>query len=639
MKYKCPPVARCRVHFGSRCLESMHSVRCVTASSSDVLLRSVLLFGLWIGIAVPTTWAQSKVTLTKVDGQFVLHRDGEPYHIKGVGGQSHLSLLAGSGGNSVRTWDDKSLDELLPLAHQHGLTVCVGIWLGHERHGFDYQDETAVWNQLQHALKVVRKHKDHPAVLMWAIGNEMEGKGTNPAIWYAIDHIARKIKQIDPNHPTMTVVAEIGPNKTRAIERYCPNVDIIGVNSYGGITSLVDRYRKAGAKKPYIVTEFGPLGPWEVEKTRWNAPIEASSTQKASMYRNGYRVAVAQPVGLCLGSYAFLWGHKQETTATWFGMLLPDGSRTAAVDALSESWTHTPPKNRCPEIESLVADVADGLKPSQQIELTLKAKDPENDALKVHWVLRHDLAIIGTGGDAQNAQESIDQSIVETSAVDGLWKARLTVPEGGGGYRAFVRVSDDHGGAAVANVPLYVDAPVKIIPAKRATLPLVVYDEPSAAEQLPYIAAGYMGNTQAVVLNENCGKTPHSGASCLEVRYDAPDAWGGVLWQSPPGDWEGKLPGGFDLRGAEALEFWVRGEQGGEVVNFVFGSIDGQTPYRDSAKGELTEVRLTDQWQRMVIPLKNKDLSRIKTGFGWSAAGQGKPITFYLDRIVYRSEL
>jgi hypothetical protein len=54
-----------------------------------------------------------------------------------------------------------------------------------------------------------------------------------------------------------------------------------------------------------------------------------------------------------------------------------------------------------------------------------------------------------------------------------------------------------------------------------------------------------------------------------------------------------------------------------------------------SAKAELSEVRLSKQWQKLRIPLDGRDLSRIKTGFGWSLAGQGKPVTFYLDDIRY----
>lgn len=576
--------------------------------------------------------AQQPVRIESRDGRFQLIRNQEPYSVRGVGGASHLELLSAVGGNSIRTWSTDGLKTLLDEAHRHGLTVCVGFWLGHDRHGFDYQNEAAVRKQLEDCLDAVREYKDHPAVLLWGLGNEMEGDGRNPAIWYAIDHIAREVKRIDPHHPTMTVIAELGENgsKIRNLNQFCPNIDIVGINSYGGISSLPQRYRTAGGSRPYIVTEHGPHGPWEVGKTRWGSPIEATSTAKGESYAAGYQKAIAEQSDLCLGSYAFLWGHKQETTATWFGMLLPDGSRLAPVDAMTEAWTGSPPQNFCPRITSIELDRSDNLKPGEKVKATLVADDPEQDQLDIRWVLRQDAGIIGVGGDYQ-AEAAMFAEAVTASGLT----ATITIPEGGGGYRLFAYVHDGHGGAAVANAPLYVDAPIKPVPAPKAKLPLVVYADDV---ETPYAPSGYMGNTQAITMTSDSPERPHTGKACLKVEYKAVDNWGGVLWQSPANDWEGQQPGGFNLTGASELEFWARGERGGEVVDFMLGVIEGDRPYRDSSKAEVKAVRLTTQWQRFRIPLDGRDLTRIKTGFGWSLAGQGQPITFYLDDVRYISK-
>jgi hypothetical protein len=399
--------------------------------------------------------SETSQTLVLNDGgAHRLIRNGQPYFVKGVGGHTNLAQLAAAGANSIRTWGADNLDEILDEAHRHGLTVTVGLWLGHERHGFDYQDESSVVQQLEASLAAVRRYKDHPAVLMWGIGNEMEGDGTNPAIWYAVDHVAREVKRIDPDHPTMTVIAELGKNKIQSIERFCPNIDIVGVNSYGGITTVGARYRAAGGSKPYIITELGPLGPWEVGKTRWGSPLEMTSTEKGKWYADGYHSAVTSQQDLCLGSYAFYWGHKQETTATWFGMLLPDGSRLAAVDSMIHAWTGAPAGNLCPRIKALEVDETSGLKPGQKVKASLSANDPESDPLTYRWVLRADSGTIGTGGDAETQETSYSNAV--TAA--GL-SATVTMPENGGGYRLFAYVYDDQGGAAVANVPLFVDAP------------------------------------------------------------------------------------------------------------------------------------------------------------------------------------
>ena len=55
-----------------------------------------------------------------------------------------MEALAAAGANSVRTWSTDGAGDILDEAPRHGLTVTVGIWLGHERHGFDYGNAEAV---------------------------------------------------------------------------------------------------------------------------------------------------------------------------------------------------------------------------------------------------------------------------------------------------------------------------------------------------------------------------------------------------------------------------------------------------------------------------------------------------------------
>ncbi|MBT8442609.1 MAG: hypothetical protein KJO76_09515, partial [Gammaproteobacteria bacterium] len=89
------------------------------------------------------------VELRRTGTGWQLLRAGEPYFIRGAGGGGSLEQLAAAGANSVRTWGADDIDELLDEAHALGLTVTVGIWLGHERHGFDYNDDTQVREQLE----------------------------------------------------------------------------------------------------------------------------------------------------------------------------------------------------------------------------------------------------------------------------------------------------------------------------------------------------------------------------------------------------------------------------------------------------------------------------------------------------------
>lgn len=595
-------------------------------------MRLLAFMAALIAVTASVAWARPmKVELEQTPEGWRLLRGDEPFDIKGVGGDGDKQLLADVGGNSFRTWgvgDDTQaqLDE----AHRLGLAVTLGIWLGHERHGFDYEDPAQVAAQFDKAREAVLKYKDHPALLMWGVGNEMEGyeSGDDPAIWKAVNDIAAMIHELDPNHPTMTVVAEIGGQRVQSIHRLAPEIDVVGINSYAGAASIPQRYRAAGGTRPYVVTEYGPPGTWEVGRNDWGVVNEPTSTAKAESYLKTYH-ALAADEALCLGSYAFTWGAKQETTATWFGMLLPDGSRLAAVDALGEAWTGRPPANRVPRVEPLEVVTGDRVLPGAAVRVNLSASDPEGDPMETTWVLSAEPTEYSVGGDRAPSPPTFPGAIVTADAQG----AELRMPDQPGKYRLFVFVRDDHGGAAVANVPLLVEGRAADEgPAGQATdLPLTVYGDGNAAG--PYIPSGYMGDTAAIKMDEKSTIQPHAGGHCLRVLFENPAGWGGVAWQDPANDW-GDKPGGYDLTGAKTLSFWARGDKGGERVKVGYGLIGPDKPFPDTARDE-REVTLGKDWKRYTFDLAGKDLSRIKTGFFWVVAGQGAPVTFYLDDIRY----
>jgi hypothetical protein len=168
---------------------------------------------------------------------------------------------------------------------------------------------------------------------------------------------------------------------------------------------------------------------------------------------------------------------------------------------------------------------------------------------------------------------------------------------------------------------------------KPVALPFTVYDDKGGANN-HFISSGWMGNAKDTKLDEGCTVNPHSGPTCLRVEYSAPANWAGIVWQDPANDW-GDLPGGYNLTGAKKIKFWARGEKGGETVAFKFGVLAADKKFADSASGDISDVKLTNEWKEYTIDLAGKDLTRIKTGFVWSLAGQGSPVVFFLDDIRY----
>jgi hypothetical protein len=333
--------------------------------------------------------------------------------------------------------------------------VTAGIWLGQPRQGFHYEDQAAVQRQKQSAVAFVHRYKNHPAVLIWGLGNEMEGDGQDPRIWQAIDDAAKAIKLEDPNHPVMTVIAEIGEAgvKVKQFMKYCPHVDVLGINSYAGLGSLPERMKAAGFTRPYIVTEFGSFGFWEVGSTAWKAPLEPSSTEKAQVYLKNYEHSIAGQRGQCLGSYCFHWGQKQEATSTWFGMFLKSGERTESVETMQYLWTGHYPKVRCPRIIGFETSAAQkALPPASEQTADVQVEDATPQKRVVRWEVREESSDRKSGGDREQEPPLVENCIVEAAGTH----LRFRTPSAPGAYRLFLYVYDSQGNAATANVPFQV---------------------------------------------------------------------------------------------------------------------------------------------------------------------------------------
>ena len=565
------------------------------------------------------------VELRQTEQGWQLFRGGAPYLIQGAGGEGSLEQLAAAGANSVRTWGADGIDARLDAAHALGLSVTVGIWLGHERHGFDYDDETQVREQLERARQTVLRYKDHPAVLLWGIGNEMEGfgAGDDPAIWKAVNDIATMVKKLDPLHPTMTATAELGGGRIEGVQKRCPAIDIHGINSYGGAPSVAERYRAGGATKPYVLTEFGPLGVWEIPKTDWGAPSEPTSTEKAAFYRRSYEAGVRGAPGLALGSYVFNWGFKMEATPTWYSMFLPDGAPLAAVDVMTELWSGRPPANLAPTVEPLVVEGEPQLEPGDEVRVRAVIADPEGAAIRVRWVLRRESGDYMTGGEFRPVPPEVKGAVLEGRANG----ARLRMPRDPGPYRLFLYAYDAAGRAATANVPLLVKGEV------RTPMPFYVYRD--GFEGMPWAPSGWMGAIESLTVDGDHAGNPHEGKACIKMHFVGDlGTWVGVAWQHPANDW-GDQEGGYDLSGATHLELWARGEHGVEKISIGVGLLGEDKAYPDSAKIKVDDVRLEKEWRRIRIRLKKLDLSRIKTGFVVVLTGRRPDATVYLDSIRF----
>ncbi|MFK7773098.1 MAG: glycoside hydrolase family 2 TIM barrel-domain containing protein [Saprospiraceae bacterium] len=424
----------------------------------NLLLITLFIISINISLQAQAPEGPIKVEMRQENGKWQLYRGGKPYYIKGVGGQTKMDRAVAYGANSVRTWGAGEAIAILDDAHEKGLTVLFGLWVGCERQGFDYDDAKGVQAQLERFTEVVKEYKDHPAILMWGIGNETDLFYSDFKVWNAIDDIAKMVKEEDPYHPTMTVTAGLDVAEVQLVMERAPHIDVYGINTYGGLIGVDKEMRAYGWDKPYVITEWGPNGHWEVYKTAWGAPIEQTSTEKAADYKRRYDLGIARDKEMCVGSYVFLWGQKQETTPTWYGVFLEDGSETEVMDVLEKSWSGKYPMNRSPSIASMKMNDKKPrdnvyVKPKSDVRFNIDTKDPDGDELKYRWEILPESTDIKSGGDKESRPEPIEV-VVKPGSVDGL--LNFKAPRKEGAYRLFAYIYDGNGNAATANFPFYV---------------------------------------------------------------------------------------------------------------------------------------------------------------------------------------
>jgi hypothetical protein len=411
----------------------------------------------------PRPGSPAKVEVSQIGDRYQLHVNGQIFYIQGAGLEfGNQEKLAEHGGNSFRTWRTEngrdSGQQVLDRALKNGLFVTMGLEVARERHGFNYDDAAAVAAQLADIKGQVLKLKDHPALLLWGIGNELNLNAKNPKVWDAVNAISKMIHQVDPNHPTMTMLAGIHPNMIRDLKARAPDLDLIGIQMYADIVNLPRYLKESNWTGPYIVTEWGATGHWEVGKTGWDAPIENDSTTKADFYLKRYEAVIRPDQRQCLGSYVFLWGQKQERTPTWYGVFLISGEETAAVDVMHYLWNGVRPANRSPRLggawlEGKTAHQNVRLKAGQASTAKVEVRDEDNDPLTYRWEIMEESTDLKTGGDSESKPKTL------TGLIDDPKQGEITLkaPARPGAYRLFVYAFDGQGHAAHANIPFHVD--------------------------------------------------------------------------------------------------------------------------------------------------------------------------------------
>ena len=250
------------------------------------------------GVTVTVAKRQPKeVTIEKTENGFQMLINGNPFTMKGIGysptpiGETpavapfgdyftpdrsgiytrDLPLLRAMGANTLRLrgWGSTANHlDFLDSAYNSGVNPIYVIAGFQIDAGLDIDpaSPTNIRDQIKSDFRtIVATHKNHPAILMWCIGNELNGTtmygGNLDHLVTLIDEMAAEahLEEGESYHPVTTALAD--SNLVAAISAYegqVPNLDVWGANVYRGHTfgSLFNDY-KAVSSKPLIILGYG----------------------------------------------------------------------------------------------------------------------------------------------------------------------------------------------------------------------------------------------------------------------------------------------------------------------------------------------------------------------------------------------
>ena len=407
--------------------------------------------------------AATKVEVVKQDTGWQLNVDGKPFELKGVGvgynygsyDEDYLLMAKEMGANAVRTWNytpngiDKSY---LDNAHELGLYVASWMWLNPaktEWKNISYKEGSPYREYCKERVRRwVNDLKDHPALLMWGVGNEViffsDSEEEKVAFARFLNELCQMIHELDPDHPV--IYASMQEMEFPYLAEHTPDLDIVGVNTYSSIITAEKRWEMAGFKIPYLLTEFGPINKWGVGIDGNGFPMDPPDWHKARQYDNFFR-DLKKYKSNCLGGFVFYLGELGQWTDTWWLLDWRDLKRASYWTAY-RVYTDKEPANKPPKIESVTLSKSKNLAPFEEISVEVIAQDPEDDPL----VIDYDLRTLKKEMVSQCPDEYNEE--VMTLTENGF---SLTMPSYKCKYILYILVKDGHGNIAIANRSIVVD--------------------------------------------------------------------------------------------------------------------------------------------------------------------------------------
>ncbi|GAA2217090.1 hypothetical protein GCM10010413_00030 [Promicromonospora sukumoe] len=411
----------------------------------------------------------STVEVVGGDGDWDLEVDGQPYTVRGFtwgpafsAADHYMPTLTAMGANTIRTWGTGAdTRQLLDSAAAHDVRVVMGFWLlpgGGPGSGgcIDYRTDTSYKSTTKaDILAQVAAYKDHPGVLMWNIGNESllglqncysgtELEAIRNAYAAFVNEVSVAVHQADAKHPTTSTDAWVGA--WPYLERNAPDLDLLSVNAYGDLCNVPAAWEDGGYDRPYIITEGGAAGEWEVPDDANGVPDEPTDLEKEQAYVDSWR-CLREHDGVALGATFFHYGIEGDFGGVWFNVLPGDNKRLGYY-SIARAWgVDTSGMNTPPRITAMNVQGATAVAAGEEFTVSVDVTDPDGDPIDAN-VMLNSKYVNNAGGIAQ---ADFDQTAPGTF--------RVTAPEMLGVWKVYVFAEDGHGNVGVETRSFRVVAP------------------------------------------------------------------------------------------------------------------------------------------------------------------------------------
>ncbi|MES2848729.1 MAG: hypothetical protein V4685_06710, partial [Bacteroidota bacterium] len=311
--------------------------------------------------------------------------------------------------------------------------------------------------------RIVNKHKSHPALLAWGLGNELRMPISSHSSYFykAYNRFLKMIHDQDPDHPVTTTIINYQKQSILNINWKIRDLDFISINTYNRIKDIHKELRRIKPlwDGPFLISEWSPNGGWEAETTVWGAPVENTSTKKAEQFSHYYNTFMPLDEPRFLGSMVFYWGTRQEYTHTWYSIYNADSTSTEVKEALADCWKGIQTKHESPQIQYMLIDSMGGrdnilLSPdSKHIAKLLLADGEPGDSLRYSWeILKEDWFNWGRTWHYFK-RPSAEQGLIADSTTQ---NTSFVCPKKQGPYRIYINVYNKKGYCSTANTPFYV---------------------------------------------------------------------------------------------------------------------------------------------------------------------------------------